>query len=485
MNWSKRQAVSKAQEAIDNYNEQIQAFTGERDDTARNADLWKQVLDDAHEDLAGAWIGPGSEQRIKAVSAVVPHANLEEVVAKCDAELEANRERVSEIANDHSYRDHQRLLGSEFPEKLKDIESRLDQVGAELEPFQTEEFQFLVEEKLHLEPKASGVRGIWEGITGKTRRKTQALEKVHEMFPNEAMTALVDRYEGLERKRGGVGSERNAALAAQASLLALVEEFSAKSGMIENYEEYRTLAVKRALKSGIEEMDLEAIIPHVGASLKTPLAKCVALRKKIDYAVDLMNYLEGEIEDRRKRVLSISGTQAKWRRYPKGSVPAKSKWLEDVPNMKREGTHKRTRWSRQSRECLHYYDDYNTFGNHLWHCHHYGRTFLAFDVFNHGVSHRMPYEGFTREVIPELAEYRDLHDQDGPPKELLDEHSQNVSEDSGEGEFTDEVPLEDCESDGFGLEDSESNDPALEDAAAEAIADHLDDYDTAASEDAS
>jgi hypothetical protein len=97
----------------------------------------------------------------------------------------------------------------------------------------------------------------------------------------------------------------------------------------------------------------------------------------------------------------------------------------------------------------------------------------------------MPYEGFTREVIPELAEYRDLHDQDGPPKELLDEHSQNVSEDSGEGEFTDEVPLEDCESDGFGLEDSESNDPALEDAAAEAIADHLDDYDTAASEDAS
>ena len=164
--------------------------------------------------------------------------------------------------------------------------------------------------------------------------------------------------------------------------------------------------------------------------------------------------------------------------------------------MKREGTHKRTRWSRQSRDCLGHYDDYDTFGNHLWNSHRYGRVFFAFDVFNHDTSYRMPYEGFTREVIPELADYREAHGQDGAPKEWLNENSQNVPEDPGADEtlaevspedFEDDVESEDAgvEPDDSGVEDSESNDPELEDAAAEAIADNLDDFDATASEDAS
>ena len=499
MNWSKRQAVSKAQEAIDNYHEQVDALTEEWAETSQNSELWKKELDEAHGSLADSWIGPGSDQRIEVVSAVVPQAKLGEVVANCAVELAANHERVAVIAEDPSYQGRQQLLSSDYPAKLKDIESRLDEVGSALNPFQIEEFRFALKEKLHLESKATGLRGFWETITGKARRKKGALARIQEVFAGEDLVALVDRFESLENKQKGIEGERESLLAAQKALVSLVEEYSTKSEMIEDYDEYRARAVKQVLKTGIEEMDLEALVSRVGSGLKMALAKCVALRKKVEYGVDLIGYLDREIEDRRKRAQSITGTKAKWRRYPKGSVPAKSKWLEQVPNMKREGTYKRTRWSRQNRDCLGYYADYDMIGNHLWNAHHHGRAFLAFDVFNYGTSYRMPYEGFTREVIPELAEYRDVHDQDGPPKEWLDEHSEDFVDEPGEGEEA-EIPNEelpgDCEADvdadgvnqecdDSTIEDSEIDDPESGDAAAEAIADNLDSFEDAGSEDAS
>lgn len=501
MKWSKHKAVTKAQSAIDSYNEQIRSLTEEIDQTNSDVMVWKNQLDESYVNLARLWVGQGSDDEIQAINSVLTQAKLEDVVARCEEELGSNRERVALISEDESYRDRQRLLKNVFPEQQRDIEKRLGLLDVELAPFQTDEFRFALAENLHIQSKATGVRGLWEGITGKSRRKSRVLTKLRETFDGESFASVVDRYQDLKQRRVEIEGEQTSLIEDQKSLKLLVDEFDEKSKMISNYDDYRKEALIKALVPSIAKLELKLIVSNVGKGLKSALAQCVVFEKKIEYATNLIQYLNREIEDRRKRVTSISGTQAKWRRYPKGSISAKSKWLEDVPNMKREGTHKRTRWSRQSRVCLDEYDDYDMFGNHLWHSHYHDRPFLAFDVFNHSTSHHMPYEGFTREVIPELAEHRKIHEQDGPPKEWLKEHSQEVinNPEIEEGDTSlddsepnvepkDEIVQDyDAEVEGSELDDAESeaNTSEWADDAAEAIADDIDDFDAGSSIDAS
>ena len=498
MKWSKHKAVTKAQSAIDSYNEQIQSLTEESDQTARDVMAWKQQLDESYTNLAHLWVGQGSDDEIRAISSVVPQAKLEDVVARCATELASNRERVTLISEDESYQDRQRLFRNVFPEQQQDIEKRLDLLDTELAPFQTDEFRYALAENLHIQSKATGVRGLWEGIIGKSRRKNRVLEKLRETFDGESFVSVVDRYQSLNQKRAGIEGEQASLMEGLKSLKSLVDEFDGKSKMINDYDDYRKESIIKALIPSIVKLELKSIIPHVGKGLKSVLAQCVVFEKKIEYATHLVQYLNKEVEDRKSRISSISKTQAKWRRYPKGSISAKSKWLEDVPNMKREGTHKRTRWSRQSRACLDHYDDYDMFGNHLWHSHDHGRPFLAFDVFNHSTSYRMPYEGFTRVVIPELAEHRETHEQDGPPKEWLKEHSQDIVSDreSEEDDLNEDTLLDEGEANmeqedvieesyDAEVEESESNASEWADEAAEAIADDIDDFDAGSSLDAS
>jgi len=180
MKWSKHKAVTKAQSAIDSYNEQIQSLTEESDQTARDVMAWKQQLDESYTNLAHLWVGQGSDDEIRAISSVVPQAKLEDVVARCATELASNRERVTLISEDESYQDRQRLFRNVFPEQQQDIEKRLDLLDTELAPFQTDEFRYALAENLHIQSKATGVRGLWEGIIGKSRRKNRVLEKLRD-----------------------------------------------------------------------------------------------------------------------------------------------------------------------------------------------------------------------------------------------------------------------------------------------------------------
>ena len=63
MKWSKHKAVTKAQSAIDSYNEQIQSLTEESDQTARDVMAWKQQLDESYTNLCLLYTSPSPRDR--------------------------------------------------------------------------------------------------------------------------------------------------------------------------------------------------------------------------------------------------------------------------------------------------------------------------------------------------------------------------------------------------------------------------------------
>lgn len=80
----------------------------------------------------------------------------------------------------------------------------------------------------------------------------------------------------------------------------------------------------------------------------------------------------------------------------------------------------------------------------------------------------MPYEGFSRQVVDELDQHREQNQQEGPPKEWLQEHSQPL-----EGEEPppiEEVPEEPGEAEAPEI-DADAMEEMFEEQEAEAFAD--------------
>lgn len=426
MRMTKRQAVAKAQGAIDNYQQQVGALQEERSGAEREAQAFGQDSGEAIRSLAASWVGSGSQAEVEAITQFLPQSNLGETVARCEQDLARNRGRIDEIARDEEFRQRAELLEKEFPILNSDQERRQQEIEDALEPYRCEEFEYALAEQLHVSPKVSGLKGVWESLTGKARRKRRTIESLRERFRGEMLNHLVEQYERLQGQSHAIQEEQSALAARRSSLENLVAEYHQKSEMIANFDAYRVAALTQDLAHALAQISPEAMVGVVPLRLKTEVARCHALQKKREYSENLLRYLDGEIADRKKRISSVKSAQGKWRRYPKGYVGDKTKWLETIPEMKRSGTAKRTRWSRQTRSCLCHYDDYYGYGNHMWHSHGHHRPFLAFDVFNFGAEHRMPYEGFSRQVVEELDQHREQFEQEGPPKEWLQEHSQPV-----------------------------------------------------------
>ncbi|MEM7009911.1 MAG: hypothetical protein AAF585_00375 [Verrucomicrobiota bacterium] len=498
MRMTKRQAVAKAQAAIANYEEQIRAFQGERAQADRDMKIYAQQAGEALGQLAAAWVGAGTEADVTAISTVLPQTKLRGVMNQCAQQLQDNRQRVEEISRDDSYQNRDHLLTKEFPSIAADIGRRHQAIDGELEPFRCEEFEYALAENLHISPKASGLRGVWETVIGKARRKRKTLEFLDERFGGGSLTVLVDQYQVLEAKLEGIEQEQASHDAQKKALEDLVVEHDGKSQMIANFDAFQRGALTQALTQELTGINLETLVGLAPVRLKDSIAVCHALQKKSQYTRDLLAYLDGEIRDRQNRIRSVANAQAKWRRYPNGYVGDKTKWLETIPNMKREGTRKRTNWSRQTRSCLGAYDGYTTYGNHMWNSHYHHRPFLAFDVFNFRADERMPYEGFSRQVVRELDTHREANNQEGPPKEWLQEDAASVAGEDGAVDeealpLLDEVELgpEDLDMTGMeelgwegdegevdsGIEEDVGieNDHDFGDEAAEAFADEADD----------
>jgi len=234
-------------------------------------------------------------------------------------------------------------------------------------------------------------------------REKRALETVRQRFEGREFTELVASYELLVEKTEFLASELAWARARMQAVVDLVEEHDALASWLDRYEAVCLEALRHDLAAYLLDADFTAVHGMVRKAGRILVARCKALDEKITYYRDMIAYLDGEIRDRQNRSESIRRVRLQWRAKPYGLLRGnKKKWLVDVPEMKWVATNKATGRLRTMSDSIHGYRDYHCFNAFMA----AGTAFLAYDVFALAALERMPYEGFTRAVLPELDQFR-------------------------------------------------------------------------------
>jgi len=144
---------------------------------------------------------------------------------------------------------------------------------------------------------------------------------------------------------------------------------------------------------------------------RSMLASIMAKQEKINYFYQMGRDLISEMYDRKDKADSINRVRNIWRRYPNGYLRGdKRNWLIDLPARKAQSTRKRSKWMKSMHHNIDHFDDYDTYDQLLIHSH----PVLLYDLISLLGSERMPYDGFAKKVISEVAKHRNEHQQERP-----------------------------------------------------------------------
>ncbi|MFT6863775.1 MAG: hypothetical protein ACJAVK_002336 [Akkermansiaceae bacterium] len=440
--WTKRKAISEAQNAIQQYQSQVTSLESERREVQQNISEFKSQCEKQYQSLAKTLIGEIVDedhflkvsQDWKAPSLIEAYKGL----------VERRSQNVVERDNllHHKTIINRSTLVDSDDATLKvashDAQSAFLHFTEEQKKFNHPSFQWLYTRNVHSKEEATGFRRLWKIVTLESNRKISHLEKVKKEL-KRGYIDLVKDHDKLTQELVIATSTRDLTRNALLEAQNLILKFDELNLWDLQFESIVTRNLSQTLHAHFVILPISEIMLKTPNEFRIYSASLHALSKKIEYAEQLEAFLRKEIGDRQDRISSISNVHTKWRRNPSGHVRGdKSKWLQDIPEMKRVGTTKRVGWSRSMRGNLCGFNRYGSYGNSYYHSYDHGCSFLAFDVFNHSPEVRMPYEGFSSQVIPEVSELREQLPEDWV--EEANEGEETIPEQIGnEAESTEET----------------------------------------------
>lgn len=328
-------------------------------------------------------------------------------------------QRIEILEGLDTYRDRDRLLDPEKGQltlKIRDARQVLAEAEKSLSPYQFKEFQWMFQRGCHLPAVQSGFKKFLRVMTLADFREKRAFEKVQTLLGEIPFAEMAATYELFIEQFGSCEANLNRLLDYRTQILDEIEEVQVKKAWLANYASELFSSGLAALTVYLESCDLIALHNRLPAELRQAAACCHADLKKMEYLSHLRRALEADVQDRMKRVAAVTRVLNKWRRGKSSRVSDKTHWLETVPEIKRKGTLKRLDWCNTIRVNLVQFQQYGHYSNLMLTL---GTDFLAWDAFGVDSPQAMPYEGFTRTVIPELDQYRRFHQMDRPDYSLL------------------------------------------------------------------
>ncbi len=468
---TKSDGIAAARGAIQNYQEQADDLRRELDAVrADRADNERQ-LRETTENLATGLLPTHEISDVENAKRQTGASHLRQHLKELDKQRAESQARVAEIGADERYVRRELLIHpttGDYSQKIREESENLEAFRAREAEFSFSEFLWLYRRGYHQEKQAGVFTSLWRVVTLASHREEKALGIVRQKLGSKEFRDLAFDY---DETREGVRRHEHELAAWQEKkqeVLDLISEREELLTWIENFPDESVRALRIQLAGHLEGCDFEVLHGMVDAPHRVMTGKCHALTKKTEYLDNLKRFLRAEISDREDRIASIGRVQRKWSRKPYGMLRGdKTKWLVDVPNVKRESTRKRVGWSRTIHHNVYVYDNYDHYSVFLSHGH-----FLPYDAFAYGGEERMPYEGFSRTVIPELDEYRDefgMEKADYTPfEEQIEEHHEEFAEGEGEKSWNDiQTELDAAE------EGSDVFDDVAEAAAAEALVDEM------------
>ncbi len=411
--WSKRRAISEANKAISEYQSQAADYLAETktisDELNHYSAEFQQALLELIEKLMGETVTEESLVDLGQNWGVDLSGMYRSLLSQKSEKLSQRDELKTHSVIEERYvlleSDSARLVVS-----VNDAKSEEAIEQKSLEQYSSKEFQWLYERGCHELKTENSFSKFWKVITLKAKKEKKYKSAVSEQFHQAPLRSIAAKYEAntesLKKAKANVAE----AMRIKQEAEKLVAKFDELNAWEYNFEGIVRDETRRLLIKNFKSLSVDSIVVRAPINARVKAAKLHALSKKHEYASNLQTYLKTEIDDRNQRVASISKVCNKWQRNPNGTVRGdKTKWLQGIPAMKKEGTRKRLSWSKRMRISLGGYNDYEAYGVYYYSSsiHHHG--FLAYDVFNHRNDSRMPHESFSAEVLPEIEQFREEH----------------------------------------------------------------------------
>jgi len=409
--WTKRQAIDAANKAVQSYQQQAKEFHKEAQDIENDIQLFHQEFENQLHLLTDAILGDDiNDTHITTLSQDWGCQALASTLAGLQSQRSEKIRQRDELSDHETIVNRFDLLESSeasLVANARETSFKRVSLQQELAPFEQQDFQWLLEKnKSRLKP-VSLFDSVRKFITMENRKRKKFEKAVKERF-QKSFRLLLPVYQEKTKALSRASTTDTEAQNVLRQAKAIVSDFDELNQWDSNFSSILQRELSKTLSESLRAIDLNSLIRRVPPSLRQHAAGMHANLKKVEYAKQLANHLKREEQDRLQRVQSISRVEKKWRRNPKGSVRGdKSKWLQDVPAMKRQGTKKRLGWSQQMRGNLSSFHHYHHYGHHYYHCCDANASFLAYDLFNRYSDSRMPYEGFSSSVIDEITPFRE------------------------------------------------------------------------------
>jgi hypothetical protein len=446
---TKGEGATAAKAAVAEYRAQQVSFEQQAGETAQAIEQIQNEFKATLEELALKVLPDAQPQRVQLVAQALQTPQLMSQRQLWADRIPQFQGRLAEIDIEPDFRERAALMDPHTGKLERGLaEARRYETDArrENDPYLTEDFQWVAQREAQKAEGVSMLQGFLRAITFAETREQRAKKKLLEQFGTtdwdtlylnyqksvENMAFAVERVEKLEARRTALAE----LIAEQQDLDRWVNQFDTR------------LAVE------LQNMIVEVLPYSEPTALRSvpgehvPLtSKLHALKAKMKYLGCLQGFLEAEAADRQTRASKIERVQRLWERKPWDRLASdKTKWLVTVPAMKKTSTEKRVRWSRDMRRGVHDYDDYDSYEYYYCYYEDQDDDFLPYDVFAYSYEDNMPYEGFSGQVIPDIAEHREAHDLEKADysgfKELEKQAGQEPSD-----TVPDEEPLEPDSSD--------------------------------------
>ncbi|MBK6516028.1 MAG: hypothetical protein IPG04_18500 [Polyangiaceae bacterium] len=410
--WTKGQGVHVADGAIRSYQAQIAELDSERTSVASDRRVVQAELAATLVQAATTFLPDAAPATLASAGRALGMPWLAQRRAELERKRAEWRARLAEIERDPAFLRRQALLHATRGELAQERQA-LERWRAELEQkaghFEHPSFKWL---RARQEEKAAGrgaLGSFWDAVTFTGVREDKAKAKCCAELGYATYEELAAEHHKTHAALEQTHQRLKANEALRQRALALLEEHAKLYAWTHEFEPRVCEMLRSEVGVALGRVDLRAAHGTVAEAVRPTIAKAHALARKDEYLGNLEGFLAAQVNDRKKRIDAIAKTQRAWAMKPSAYVAGNKKgWLVDLPAAKHKSTHKSVRSCRRMHHNIIEFEDYDDYSYYLER----DPRFLPYDAFAWGAEESMPYEGWSRAVIPELASYREEHGQD-------------------------------------------------------------------------
>ncbi len=404
---TKTELLAMADQACGDYEFQTSLLVATNEEVAAAAEHIQEQLEQVLHQTAVTMIPKLDPAALPALETALEWHRPVALMAHYSAQHETWQHRLETILADERYQHREALVGPQgrFRLALDTSQTLVTQLKADIAPYEFDAFSWLYQRGFH-KPSQTGAFGRFvRAVTLVSFRENRTLKAVQEQLPGDFAEHAAS-YEALSERLATAEAERLDHQARYDDVIGLVQEQAEIQESLAQFEPMALSGLRHALTRFLAETDLAELLNRVQHHL---LFEALALQEKLRYLDELGQYLKAERADRVERIQKIRRVQRKWRHSKRRHFADKSRWLREVPHIKRRSIEKSVSMVRNIIVNLERYDRYRDFAVLYRAAAQANQPFIAYDAFSLGSVTQMPYEGFSRMVLTSLAVFRTQH----------------------------------------------------------------------------